>query len=153
MAIYLKIDGIQGDATESNHTNWVTVDSYQFSTAREVKARIGNTAIREFSEPSVSDFTLTKPLDKASGGIFREALVGNQGKTHQIDVTSTGQGGTVLLTYVLSNVMVSNYHISSGGERPIESITLNFSKVEVTFNPIGGSRSVTSYDLATNKAS
>lgn len=152
MAIYLKIDGIQGDATEANHTNWITIDSMQFSTAREVKARIGGTAVREFSEPSVSDVTVSKPLDRASGGIFREALVGNQGKTYQIDVTSTGQGGTVLLTYILSHVMVSNYHISSGGDRPEESITLNFAKVEVTFNPIGGSRSVTSYDLATNKA-
>ena len=151
MAIYLKVDGITGDATDANHTDWIALDSFQFGTSRQVSARVGASTVREFSQPSLSDITVSKPLDKSSGGLFREAVVGNQGKTYTIEVTSTGEGGQILLTYTLTNVMVSNYHISSGGDRPIESISLNYTKIDVKFQL--GQQSVTSYDLAKAQAS
>ncbi|MGH6989241.1 MAG: Hcp family type VI secretion system effector [Stellaceae bacterium] len=152
MAIYLKIDGIEGDATETNHVSWIAIDSFTFGVSRNVSSRTGATAVREFSAPNLSDIALSKPLDKASGLIFRESVVGNTHKTYQIDITSTGQGSEILLSYKLTAGMVSNYSISSGGDRPMEALTVNYDKVEVTFSPPGGQRSVTIYDISTTKA-
>jgi type VI secretion system secreted protein Hcp len=156
MGIYMKVTGtstpITGDATEDGHQKWVTIDSIQFGVGRNITARTGGSAVREFSAPSLSDITLTKPLDAASGGIFRESVTGNTGGTYQIDVTGTGQGSQVLLSYQLTGTMIANYHISSGGDRPMESFSLNFTKIQVTFSPVGGSPAVTYYDLSTAKA-
>ena len=54
---------------------------------------------------------------------------------------------------VLTNCMISGYSASSGGDRPTESLSLNFTKVE--FKNIGmgaagetGSPEAVTYDLA-----
>ena len=42
------------------------------------------------------------------------------------------------LQYTLTNVMISAYHVSSGGDRPTESLTLNFTKIEMQAAPTQG---------------
>jgi type VI secretion system secreted protein Hcp len=60
--------------------------------------------------------------------------------------------------YKLTNCMVSGYSVSSGGDRPSESISINFTKFEYVFKEYGQDYSVTdsprvSYDLAQAVAS
>ena len=57
----------------------------------------------------------------------------------------------------LSDVLVSSFQSnpsgsSSGGERPTESISLNFTKIEWSYQPQGGAVQIKGgWDLATNK--
>lgn len=153
MPIFLKVDGITGSAQEANHKQWIPLDSLQFGTSRNVNARTGGGIQREFSAPTITDVTITKPLDVSSGPIFREAVTGSQTKTWTIDITATGQGSQTLLEYVLNEVLVSNYHISSVGDQPIESLTLSFTKIQANFTPPGGSPVRVQYDIGTTQAS
>ncbi len=153
MAIFLKVDGITGSAEEANHKQWIVLDSLQFGSTRNVSARVGGGVTREFSAPSMTDVTISKPLDISSGAIFREAVTGSQGRTWTIDVTSTGQGGQTLLEYILSNVFVSNYHISTGGDQPMESLSLNYTMIVASFTPPGGGPVRITYDLSSAQAS
>ena len=55
--------------------------------------------------------------------------------------------------YKLTNCMISGYSLSSGGDRPSESLSINFTKIEYSFKEYGSDNAVTdsprvSYDLA-----
>ncbi len=95
-------------------------------------------------------------MDIASVDLFREALVG-RAIPGDIELTQTGADKSFTYYKVeLENVLVSSYSLSSGGDRPSESISLNFSKIIVSYIPIDdtgkpGAPITTGYDLATGK--
>lgn len=158
MAIFVKFDGIDGDATEEGHKGWISVDSFQFGVGRGMSTPVGDAARRETSAPSVSEVTLSKRMDKASLKLWESSLVGNAGKKVTVDFTSTGDKGklTVLAQYELTNCLVSGYSVSSGGDSPSESVSLNFTKVMFKYNGSDATNKVGSvggntYDLATAK--
>ncbi|PNQ99889.1 Hcp1 family type VI secretion system effector (plasmid) [Azospirillum argentinense] len=158
MAIYVKIDGIEGDATHESHKKWVDIGSMQFGVGRAISTPSGRAANREASEPSVSEITLTRELDKSSPLFFKEAVVGKQGKKVQIDLVTTGDPGETYMTYELENTLVSGYSVSANGQgRPSETISLNFSKITMSYTAHDAKNAASgafrsSYDLATTKA-
>lgn len=158
MAIYVKIDGIEGDATHESHKNWVDVGSMQFGVGRAISTPSGRAANREASEPSISEVTLTRELDKSSPKFFKEAVAGKVGKKVQIDLVTTGDPGDTFMTYTLENALVSGYSVSANGSgRPHETISLNFSKIELKYTPYDAGHKpqapiVSSYDIATTKS-
>jgi type VI secretion system secreted protein Hcp len=157
MAIYLKYDGIDGEATHSDHTKWIDITSMQFGIGRAISTPAGSTANREASEPSVSEITVTKSMDGSSPKLFTESATGNVSKVVKIDLVSTGSPGNTYVTYTLTNTLVSGYSVSTGGDRPTESVTLSFTKIEYKFIPYddknkAGTPVTVSYDLSTTKS-
>ena len=86
--------------------------------------------------------------------IFQELLIGKASNA-QIDLTETGtEELETFLTLTLENCLVSNYQVSSGGDRPTESFSLNFTKIEYKYTPYDdqhkpGTSVQVRYDLAT----
>lgn len=137
MALYMKYGSIDGDVTASGHEKWIQLNSFQWGVGRGVSSPVGAAADREASEPSVSEIVVTKEQDKASVKILGESLLGS-GEKVTIDFTRTDKDKLVtFLTFTLEEVMISGYSLSSGGERPAESISLNFTKVEMKLTPTG----------------
>jgi type VI secretion system secreted protein Hcp len=160
MAIYMKFGGIMGNVTAAGHTQWIELNSLQWGVGRGVSSPTGSSADRESSAPSVSEVTVTKDNDTASDGLLTEAFTGDgggNGASVQIDLTRTQSGQLVVFqTIMLSNVIISGYSTTSGGDRPTESLSLNFTKIAVTNTPMQadgttGSPSTTTYDLAQAK--
>jgi type VI secretion system secreted protein Hcp len=156
MAIYLKYEGIDGDTTEHKHMKWIEVMSVQFGVGRAISTRTGAAHSRESSEPSVSEVTIVKQLDASTPKLFVESCTGNKGKKVEIEYVTTGQESEVPLRYELTDVLVSGYSISSSGDRPTESVSLNFTKVEMKYTPYNakhepGTPVTVSYDLAGTK--
>jgi type VI secretion system secreted protein Hcp len=156
MPIYMKYGDIGGDVTAEGHEGWIEVQSFQFGVGRGIGSPIGKKSDREASAPSISEVTVSKVADKTSPNLFQEACVG-EGKTVEIHFVRTS-AGTLEVYYeaTLSNTMISGYSQSSGGDNPSESISLNFTKVEVKFTPINedhskGTPVPAGYDLALAK--
>ena len=157
MAIFLKFDGIDGDATHDKHKKWITIESLEWGVGRSVATQVGSGKNREASQPSVSEVSLNKQMDTASALLFQESCVGNKGKSATVHLVSTGSPGETYLEYTLSDALVTGYSVSTDGERPLESITLNFSKVEMKYIPLkenneAGGPMIKSFDLVTAKA-
>jgi type VI secretion system secreted protein Hcp len=132
MPIFMNYDGIPGDATAAGHEKWIEINSFQFGVGRGISSPTGGSADRESSAPSVSEIVVTKPNDSASTNLFRASLHG-EGKTVKIDFCKTDkQKLEVYLSFELENTMISGYSMSSGGDRPSESVSLNFTKI--TYN-------------------
>jgi type VI secretion system secreted protein Hcp len=135
MAIYLKFGKVKGNVTEAGHKDWIEVSSVQWGVGRGISTPVGSTANREASAPSVSEVTITKQMDMASTDMFMESVKGNKGEEVKIDIVSTGNPPRVFCTYTLSNALVSGYSVSTGGDRPTESLSLNFTKLEFKYVP------------------
>jgi type VI secretion system secreted protein Hcp len=133
MPIYMNYDNkaITGDVTATGWENWIELNSFQFGTGRGISSPTGGSADRESSAPSVSEVTVTKDQDSSTGPLLTAALQG-EGVTVIIDFVKTSQGQLVkFMEYTLTNTMISGWSTSSGGDRPNESISLNFTKFQV----------------------
>ena len=139
MAVYVKIDGIDGGATEKGHKQWIKVDSLQFGVGRSLNDPYGHATSREAGFPKVSEVHVTKTMDNSSIHLFGWACGKFDAKLVKVDVVSTGRGDDPFTQYQLENAVISGYSIASHGESlPTESITFNFTKIMekfITINP------------------
>jgi len=156
MPIYMNYNDIKGDVTADQHKGWVELNSFQWGVGRGISSPTGAAADRESSAPSVSEIVVTKSNDLSSTKFLNEAYQG-EGQKVTIDFCKTDKGQlSVYLTYTLEDCMISGYSISSGGDRPSESLSLNFTKIETKFTGMDdtgalGSPDTVTYDIASAK--
>jgi type VI secretion system secreted protein Hcp len=153
MPIYVQYADIKGSVTEAGHTDWVDVTSFQWGVGRGIASPTGRSANREASAPSISEITVTKSMDKSSYKWLEHALQGKGVKCTIHFAKTDANKLETYASYVLENCMVSGYSISSGGDRPTESISINFTKIEFLFNEMGVENAKTEsprvfYDIA-----
>jgi type VI secretion system secreted protein Hcp len=159
MAIYMNWNnlGIKGIVTAEGHENWIELNSCQFGVGRGISSPTGSSSERESSAPSVSEIVVTKSLDQSSPLLFQESLQG-EGVVVVIEFTKTAKGKLeVYLTLTLTATLISGFSVSSGGDRPMESISLNFTKIEYKFigsdelGASGAEPTVVNYDIGLAK--
>ena len=158
MPIYMNYDGIEGEITAAGHEKWIELTNFTWGEARGLTGGQGGST-RESGTVSISDVVITKMADCASPKLFIAGATGTVDKVVKIDFVRTAKGEEqVYMQYTLTGTGVSSYSIAGGGEdRPIESMSLNFDKIEYKYNAIGddltGNPEIVSYDLATKKSS
>lgn len=133
MAIYMKYGAINGDVTTDGFKDWIELGSCQLGAGRGISSARGSASNREASEPSISEITVTKTWDaKSSSKLFEEAVSGEMDRAVEIHFTSTGaKKQETFFVVKLSETGISGYSLSSGGDKPSESISLNFAKIEL----------------------
>lgn len=160
MAIYMKYGSIKGDVTTEGFKDYIEVNSFQWGVGRGIAMQSGSGEGRESSLPSLSEVTINKEYDIASPDLLKEALSGNV-KDVTFVFTRTGTGGSGAQEYLkveLKDTIMSGLSLSSGGDKPSESISLNYSQVSFTSKPMKddgtpGTQSVVSFNLMTMKMS
>jgi type VI secretion system secreted protein Hcp len=156
MPIYVDWDSkaIKGGVTAKGFEDMIEASSFQWGIGRGVSTPVGSATDREASAPSVSEVTLTKLLDAASPKLLEDGLRGEFGAKVIVHFVRTEKNALVdFLQLTLTNAGVSGYSFSSGGDRPSESVSINFTKVEFSNTPAGAdtkadAKMVISYDLA-----
>jgi type VI secretion system secreted protein Hcp len=158
MAVYMNYKGIDGEVTTSPYQKWIEIHSFQFGVGRSISMPMGGgVSKRESSNPSVSEITITKDTDSTSPKFMEQALVGKMDSDVKFAFVRTKTGGETeaYLEFTLSNCAVSGYSMSSGGDRPNESISINFTKVEQKYTAYdlkgSGTPTAVTYDLETRK--
>lgn len=154
MAIYMKIDGIDGNVTAKGHEKWIEVKDVSFGNGRGVSsASPGNQTNREASIPSFSEISLTKAMDETSPKIFVESCIG-KAKKIQLHLCRSGDNISSYMEYTFTDALISSYSTSANGssEHPTERLSLNFSKIEMKYIPYkddntAGSPVPAGYDL------
>jgi type VI secretion system secreted protein Hcp len=135
MAIYMKFADIKGPVTTKGFEDWIELNSFQWGVGRGVGSAARSSTGRESSEPSISEIVVTKPMDISSNKLFQDATGGDLAAEVTLKFTSTTKDGVVtFLKYVLTDTGLSGYSLSSGGENPSESLSLNFTKIMITYS-------------------
>jgi len=136
VAIYIKFGDIEGGVTEDKHKGWIEVNSFQFGVARAVSSGAGGQT-RESTAPSISEIVVTKVNDASSPKLYEDSLAGAFDTAVTIEMTQTTKKGTeTYLKIELTDCGISGYSISSGGDAPSESLSLNFTKIVYTPTPL-----------------
>jgi len=156
MAIYMKYGDVKGPVTTEGFKNWIELESFHWAVGRHIGTAARGSTSREHSEPTVSEITVSKRTDVASPKLLLDAVAGKLDNKVEIKMTTTTKGKVeVFLAYKLENAGISNYSMTSGGDMPMESLSLNFTKVSETFTGHGpgvsGSPETVGYDLTQMK--
>lgn len=134
MAIYIKYEGIKGNAT-GDYAEHIAVTSMSFGVNRAVSMVPGDMGERERSTPSLSEISITKVTDSSTAPLFKSAVGGSEGKKVEIKFARTGKDKLEeYMVYVLSDCIVSGYSISAFDEgKAEENISLSYSKIEISY--------------------
>ncbi|MFK8014806.1 MAG: Hcp family type VI secretion system effector [Gammaproteobacteria bacterium] len=133
---------IKGTCQVDKHQNWIVVDALEFGVGRAIDS-IGGGKDRGTNNPSFSEMAFKKSTDISSADLYFQAVAGKSlgnAEIHFIQTSGTDGKGQVYLTIELDEPIVSAYSTSSGGDRPTESFTLNFTKISYQYNAFDGDK-------------
>ena len=136
MALFIKFDGIDGEANDKDHKGWTDLQSFSWGLHKAGAGATGQT--RRRGVVTVEDVVCTKEYDKSSPKLAEAICLGKVFPKVEIhDSTTYGDGNrAVFLKYELKHVMVSSMHTSAsgGGDAvPTDSFSLNFEEVKQTY--------------------
>jgi type VI secretion system secreted protein Hcp len=150
--MYMKYASIDGAVATKGFEKWIELTSFSWGVGRAIGTAARGAENREGSEPSISEITVTKNFDRSSPKLLAEAWGGKMDSTVNIKFTTTSKNAVVTyLEWELTNTGISGYSVSGGGDTPTESLSLNFTKIQMKHSPLdpsisGGPQSV-NYDL------
>jgi type VI secretion system secreted protein Hcp len=129
MALYLKItDGrkqIKGDVTNPSYLHWIELDSITLGVDRTISSDTAGEARGE--RPNFQDIVVTKYQDSASALLELAFRRGDSGPASIAFLEIMGKGyWRETLRLELEGVLIVGYALSSTGDRPLESYSLNF---------------------------
>lgn len=129
---FLKIDGIEGESTDDKHKNEIVIESWSFGATQTLAA--GGSG-RSAGKSCLSDISFVKLVDKASPALLSATMTGVRIPAATISVRKAGGRQEDYLVIKMTDVLVTSVQHSGGGEMPMESLSLNFGQVKLTYHP------------------
>ncbi len=127
---FLKLDGIKGESLDKTHKDEIEVESFSFSATSSGNGGGSGAAVGK----TISSFTITKKLDKASPALFQAAANGKHIKLADVSFErKAGRGQQEFLVIKLQDVLISSVQQGSGGGGAKEQVTFAFHKATETF--------------------
>lgn len=129
---YLKIEGIDGEATEANHDKWIDVLAFSHNVMIPYSASLGRTTGTQEHYP----LRVTKMIDKATPKLYEACVQDQSIASVQLDCcTAFGEELKVFYKIELQNakiISVQDYGVASG-DIPTETISLNYEAIRWTY--------------------
>lgn len=136
MPAYIKLGDIKGEATDSDHKEWIIIESMSSPIFRSVPQGAKDQQ-RTKGETTLGDIVVSRELDKSSTKLQEACANGSFYKEVEIHFCTTVKNKQEpYLTYKLKDVIVSSYSFhgnSSGDPLPTEEVTLGYTEVEWTY--------------------
>ncbi|MDB6141712.1 MAG: fimbrial protein [Pseudomonas sp.] len=130
---FIKIEGIPGDSLDAQHKDWIEITGYSFGAKQSVSRTASSAGGAAAGGVDVSDFTISKRLDRASSKLFEASCTGSPLKEVTLSLNRAGGEKLKYFEIKLEEVMISNFtHIGESGE-PLEKITLNYGRIKTTY--------------------
>ena len=136
---YLKIEGVPGESLETvKHKDWIEIDSFSFA-LKGAQASGGGTG-----KASFQDISIRKHIDKSSPLLMLKCCTGEHIPEAVLEYSKAVGAGTqaVFLKIKMSDLLISSYGFSGAGGTvaggttlPVDSLSLNFTKIEMTYIP------------------
>ena len=140
MPAYMKVDGIKGESTDKGHPGsegWLIIQSLSAPVFRSIPEGARDQQ-RSRGATTLGDVVVVRELDRSSVDVQAACANGKYYETVQIDLCSSVKGKSEpYLTYVLHDVIFTSYAFhgnASGDPLPTEELTMNYTKVEWTYN-------------------
>jgi type VI secretion system secreted protein Hcp len=130
---FLKIAGIDGESTDDRHRGEIDLLSFSWGVANSGSvARAGGAGA---GRAEFSDFQLAFATSAASPALFIASATGQHLGSAVLTLRKAGGEQQEYLQITLTDVLISSYQQSAGGDHPTEQISLNFGKIEFEYRP------------------
>lgn len=157
--MYLKIDGIDGDARDDKHKKEIEVLSWSHGISQDGGGSNTSAGFHAGGRVHFQDFHFTKQLDSASPSLWLHCCQGKPIKSAKLTLNRAMGDKTVFMTYEFKNLIISSQSIGAskgGDDMPTEQISFKFSEVKLEYTPTNpdgtkGSAQKADWSLDTNK--
>jgi type VI secretion system Hcp family effector len=122
--------GIAAGATVDFGDGQAEIQAYSFGVDAVLATDGGGGAAA--GKTKFQDFHFVKLVDKSSPKLYESCANGKHYATVTIISRKAGKGQQELLIVKMSDVLITSYSLSSGGDVPSESVSLNYAKIEFT---------------------
>lgn len=154
--IFLKLDGIKGESQDTKHKEEIDVMSYSFGATQAGTMSYGGGG--GAGKVQFQDLSFTHRVDKSSPVLFLHCANGAHIKEATLTNRKAGKEAQEYLVIKLADILVTAVQLgdSSGSELPMESVSLNYSKIEMIYKEQKadgtlGAASTFKYDVKANK--
>jgi type VI secretion system secreted protein Hcp len=142
--IFLQVEGVPGESSDAEHEDWIDIVSYSHS----ISLPAGSMSVegsRLSGGADHEDFTVVKPLDKASPKLALYCCKAQHIPSVQIELCRASGDNQKFMEYVLEDVIVSAVSVSGSASRgedvPVEEVSFSYGKITWTyteFDPVTG---------------
>lgn len=153
--IFIKIGDIKGEAVDRDYQEQIQALAWNWGMAQSAGIESGGTRTR--SAVSIQELTFTHYLDSATPALMQACATGKFFPRAFLSLRRPGASGQAYLVIELGDVVVANVATGGGaaGDRPVEEVSLNFSKVRMAYRGIDSSGKATAsipfeWDVARN---
>jgi type VI secretion system secreted protein Hcp len=109
----------------------IEIDSWSFGASQTSTAGLGSGG--GAGKSKVHEIQITKSVDKASPLLFKACATGQHFKKVMLSLRKAG-GAKPYLTITMSDAIISSFQQSNGADKPAESLSLNFTKIEYQYS-------------------
>ena len=156
---YLKIDGVPGESTDSQHQDWIELLSFSHHFAQPVSATESSAGGGTVGRVNMGPFSVTKYLDKASPKLSEYCCSGKHMPNMTIEMMrASGDSRVKYMEIKLDDVVVAEIMHGHAGDFPTETVSFNFAKIKWTYTQqkrtdgSSGGQVTGGWDLAARKA-
>ena len=154
--IFLKLDGIKGEAKDGKHKEEIDVLAWSWGMSQSGMGHVGGGA--GSGKVNVQDVNFTHYIDVASPDLMLSCCTGKHLKDAKLTVRKAGGDPLEYLIVTMEDVIVT--HVSTGGshgeDRLTENVSLNFARVKVDYTEQtagggAGAKPKMGWDIAKNQ--
>jgi len=131
--MFLKIDGIKGEALDKTHKDEMDVLAWSWGMSQSATSHVGRGG--GAGKVSVQDLSVTKFMDKATPNLMMYCCNGKHIPKVMLTVRKAGENPLEYMKITMEDCLVSN--VSTGGsgseDRLTENLSLNFAKFKVEY--------------------
>jgi type VI secretion system secreted protein Hcp len=130
-AFFAKLDGINGESKDSQHSGWVDVLSWGYAVSQSSSAHVGGGS--GVGKANFSELVLTHYVDIATPNLMKYCANGKPLSSVIISACKVGGGLQEYMTVTLSDVLVTHCRPvgATNSPRVIEEVGLSYSKINV----------------------
>jgi type VI secretion system secreted protein Hcp len=132
--IFAKIGDIKGESLDTKHKDEVELLSWSWGLSQAAGSG-GTGSGSAVGKATFQDLAFTHVLDRSSPSLMKACATGQHLKDATISARKTGKTQYDYLVIKMSDVIVTSVSLGSSGEPPIESVTLQASKIDVEYRP------------------
>lgn len=135
---YLKVEGIEGEATQSEHNGWIDILGFSWAASQSAvgQRRAGGPVS---GRADISDLVVTKEIDRASPKLASYCCKGAPITKITLHLCEATEKQTLYMEYVLTDALVTSVKVTGKSEdESAETTRKSWGRPteEVHFNPI-----------------
>lgn len=136
--VFVKIDGIPGEAREKGHKDWIACKSLAWEVARTLDMADLGTTQRGYANANFGKVTMSTELSKASAKLMTYVASGRATKEMTVHLCRSGddekKGMEPYLIFTLRHAVIDSYSVDGGEDSiPTENWTIAYRGISVKY--------------------